>query len=96
MSDEPGASEPISARHLLYSLVGWALQSVFGLLAFASGLVAPPVGVAVIVTVWIVTAVVSVARWRRSPLIPLGMGVLVGILIIGILAFGDAVLGWTA
>ncbi|NND03559.1 MAG: hypothetical protein HKN91_12310 [Acidimicrobiia bacterium] len=91
----PAKSE-ISPRHLLYSLVGWGLQAMFGVLAFASGLVAPPAGVAVIVLVWILTAAYSVVRWKRTPLIPLGMGLLAGVLVVGIIAFGGAFLDWNA
>lgn len=90
------ATDQISPRHLLYSLVGWGLQAVFGVLAFASGLVAPPAGVAVIVGVWILTAGYSIARWKRTPMIPLGMGLLAGVLIVGIIAFGGAFLDWNA
>jgi hypothetical protein len=86
----------LTPRHVLYSLVGWGLQAVFGVLAFASGLVAPPGGVAVIIAVWAITALYSIARWRRTPLIPLGMGLLSGVLIVAIIAFGGAVLGWNA
>lgn len=86
----------LTPRHLLYSLVGWALQAAFGLLAFASGLVAPPGGVLLIVMIWLVTAVVSIAGWRRTPWVPLGMGLLAGVLIVGIIVFGGAVLGWNA
>ena len=93
--DEAPRSE-LTPRHLLYSLVGWGLQAVFGVLAFASGLVAPPAGVAVIVLVWILTAAYSIARWRRTPMIPLGMGLLAGALIVGIIAFGGAFLDWNA
>ena len=86
----------ISPRHLLYSLVGWGLQAVFGVLAFASGLVAPPGGVAVIIVVWAATAIYSLVGWRRTPWIPLGMGLLSGALVVAIIAFGGAVLGWNA
>ncbi|MCP3974106.1 MAG: hypothetical protein GY720_06395 [bacterium] len=86
----------ISPRHLLYSLVGWGLQAVFGFLALASGLVAPPAGVAVIVGVWAATAVYSIMNWRRTPWIPLGMGLLSGVSFVAIVAFGGAVLGWNA
>jgi len=96
MEDTPESASGISARHLLYSLVGWGLQAAFGLLAFASGLVAPPAGVAVIITVWILTAAYSIARWKRTPMIPLGMGLLAGVLIVAIIAFGGAFLDWNA
>ena len=93
---EPSTSRELTPRHVLYTLVGWGLQAVFGVLAFASGLVAPPGGVAVIVAVWAITAVYSIAGWRRTPWIPLGMGLLSGVLIVAIIAFGGAVLGWNA
>lgn len=96
METAPKESPQITPRHLLYSLVGWGLQAVFGVFAFASGLVAPPGGVAVIVAVWVLTAGYSIARWRRTPLIPLGMGLLAGVLIVGIIAFGGAFLDWNA
>jgi len=96
MEDSSPDKGQISPRHLLYSLVGWGLHGVFGVLAFASGLVAPPAGVAVIVTVWILTAAYSIARWKRTPMIPLGMGLLAGVLIVGIIAFGGAFLDWNA
>ncbi len=93
VTDAPGE---ISPRHLLYTLVGWGLQAVFGFLALASGLVAPTAGVAVIVAVWAVTAIYSVMNWRRTPWIPLGMGLLSGVSFVAIVAFGGAVLGWNA
>ena len=96
MEDAPEEAGQISPRHLLYSLVGWGLQAVFGVLAFSSGLVAPPAGVAVIVAVWILTAAYSIARWKRSAMVPLGMGLLAGVLIVGIIAFGGAFLDWNA
>lgn len=86
----------ISPRHLLYSLVGWGLQAVFGVMAFASGLIAPPWGVVVIITVWLATALYSIARWRRTAWIPLGMGLLCGLLIVAIISFGGAFLDWNA
>lgn len=95
MEGTTGTTE-LSSRHVLYTLVGWGLQAVFGVLAFASGLIAPLAGVAVIVAVWVITAAYSVWRWRRTPWIPLGMGVLAGLAIISIIAFGGAVLGWNA
>lgn len=93
---EPEPESGISPRHLLYSLVGWGLHAAFGVIAFASGLVAPPAGVAVIISVWAITAVYSVVNWRRTPWIPLGMGLLAGVMIVGIIAVGGAVLGWNA
>ena len=93
---QSSGSTELTPRHLLYSLVGWGLQAMFGVLAFASGLVAPPGGVAVIVAVWVVTAIYSIAGWRRSSWIPLRMGLLSGVLIVAIIAFGGAVLGWNA
>ena len=89
-------NQELTPRHLLYSLVGWGLQAAFGILAMASGLVAPPYGVAVIIAVWLATAIYSIMGWRRSPLIPLGMGLLAGVLIVAIIAFGGAVLDWNA
>jgi len=86
----------MTPRHLLYTLVGWGLQLVFGFLAFASGLVAPPAGVAVIIATWAATAIYSVMKWRQTPWIPLAMGVLAGALWVAIVSFGDAFLGWTA
>lgn len=93
---DPIERTEISPRHLLYTLVGWGLQLLFGVLAVASGLVAPPGGVAVIITVWGMTAVYSIAGWRRTPWIPLGMGMLSGVLVVAIISFGGAVLGWNA
>jgi hypothetical protein len=90
------ANRKITPRHLLYTLVGWGLQAAFGLLSLASGLVAPPAGVAVIITMWAATAIYSVMKWRQSPWIPLGMGVLAGVLWVTIVAFGGAFLGWNA
>ena len=93
---ERNEDRELTPRHLLYSLVGWGLQAAFGILAVASGLVAPPYGVMIIMAVWLATAVYSVLRWRRTPLIPLGMGLLAGVLIVSIIAFGGAVLDWNA
>jgi len=93
---DPPARPEVTPRHLLYTLVGWGLQAVFGFLSFASGLVAPPAGVAVIIAAWAATAIYSVMRWRQTPWIPLAMGLLAGTLWVAIVSLGGAFLDWNA
>jgi len=86
----------ISPRHLLYTLVGWALQAVFGVLALASGLVAPPPAAALIIGIWVASAAYSMMRWRRSMWIPLGMSLIAVTAFLVIVGLGGIFFGWSA
>jgi hypothetical protein len=86
----------LSVVHIVLSLVGWGVQVLFGLFALVSGLVAPPVGVAVIFALWLVTAVLSLVYWKRAPWVALACGLGAAGLIITTLMIGDVVFGWTA
>ena len=90
------AAGQLSATHVLFALIGLALHLTMGVFVAASGLVAPPWGVAVLAAVWIATAVLSLRRWRRQMFMPLLMAAAVALAWIGLVAFGGAVLGWQA
>jgi len=91
-----GTRQRLSATHVLLSLFGWGIQALFGLVAFASGLIAPPVGVAIIIFLWCATAVVSLTLWRRAPWVALACGLGAAALILATITIGDLVFGWTA
>lgn len=80
---------------IIGAVFGVLLQLVVGAFYLASGLVAPPWGVALLWTVWVMLSVLM-WRWRKQPfrvlLIPFGAAAFWW----GFLTFGDLVLGWTA
>lgn len=86
--------DELSPRHLLYALVGAALQLVMGVFVLASGLVAPPWAVALLVAVWLLGVVSSLRSWRDKMFSPLLWGVVVGVVWVGVVSVGGAVLGW--
>jgi hypothetical protein len=90
------AEPELTPRHLLYALVGAALLLVMGVFVIASGLIVPPWGTAVLVGVWLGAVIMALRSWRRKMFAPVKWGVLVGVFWIAFVAFGDAVLGWTA
>jgi hypothetical protein len=89
-------ADELTPRHVLYALVGGGLLLVMGVLVFSSGLVAPPWATVVLVAAWAMCVVMAVRSWRRYMFAPIGWGVAIGVLWIALLAFGDAVLGWSA
>lgn len=95
-TQERGPKQRLSATHILLSLIGWGVQALFGLVAFTSGLIAPPVGVAIIILFWCATAVISLTQWRRAPWVALACGLGAAALILTTVTIGDLVFGWTA
>lgn len=80
--------------------IGWvaiALHVLVGLFPYlASGLVAPPAGLAVLALIWI-ALFVAVWRWRPRPAALLLLVPVAAVALwFAVLSFGDAVLGWTA
>jgi hypothetical protein len=86
----------LTPTHLLFALIGLALHLVMGVFVVASGLVAPPWGVAVLVAVWLAAAAWAGIRWRRSMFAPLTAAVGTAAFWILFVGAGDAFLGWTA
>lgn len=73
---------------VLHAVVGWFTLTL--------GLVAPMWAVALLLLVWAGVAVIG-WRWRsRRPIATMLAPFAVAALDIGVVAFGDAVLGWTA
>lgn len=93
---EQRSSVELTPRHALYALVGAALLLVMGVLVIASGLVAPPWAVGVLVALWLVGLVDSLRRWRTGMYVPLLWGVGIGLAWVALISLGGAVLGWTA
>ncbi len=60
------------------------------------GLVAPPLGVALLLVIWATLAVAAIVLLRRRPLLVPAIPALIIALTIAFLIFGDLVLGWTA
>lgn len=94
-TDTPSAA-PRSGRRAPQWLA-LALHLVVGVFPYAaSGLLAPPVGLAVLAVVWIACLV---ALWRWRPANPwLALLVPAGAVAVwfAVMAFGDYLLGWTA
>lgn len=90
------AADELTPVHVLFVLIGAALHLVVGFFVAASGLVAPPWGVAILVVVWVIGAVVALRRWRSSMFVPLIVACATAVFWIGLVAFGGAVLGWNA
>jgi hypothetical protein len=78
------------------SFIGIAGMACTGFLNFASGLVAPPWGVVVLCTVWLMMLVLSIKWFMTHPLRVLVMPVISLAIWFGLITFGDIVLGWTA
>jgi len=92
----PSTKQRLSGTHVLLALIGWGLQMLFGVVAFASGLVAPPIGVAIIISLWAATALISLLYWRRASWVALACGLSAAMLILATVIVGDLVYGWTA
>lgn len=86
----------VSGRHRALAIAGVLLMLAAGFLVFASLLVAPPWGVAVLWVAWISTAVWAIRTWRRQAFRVLVAGAFVTVFWVGFVLFGDVVLGWTA
>lgn len=89
-------SHELSPRHLLYLLVGSALIAVMGVLVFASGLIVPPWGVAVLAAAWIAAVVAALRTWRSRMFGPLLAGVAIATFWVVFVLAGEALFGWTA
>ena len=87
-------------RSIARGPVGWVavgLHVLVGVFPYlASGLAAPPAGLAVLAVIWIGLFVV-IWRWRPRPAaLVLTVPVAAVALWFAVMSFGDAVLGWTA
>jgi hypothetical protein len=90
--DQPAPE--LSPRHLLYALVGAGLLVAVGVLAIGSGLVAPLWAMLLLIGLWLVAVVVSVATWRRKPWVPMLAAIGVAGVVIGVISVGQAVWDW--
>lgn len=81
---------------ILFGLIGLALHLTLGFLVIVSGLVAPLWAVWAMGAAWLGAAIYGAVTWRgsikKALLIPIGSWSVY----VGVLLFGDAVLGWTA
>lgn len=77
-------------------VVAAVLQLGVGFITLTSGLVAPLWATLVLVAVWVVGVTVLIRLARTRPLLTPLVPVANGAVWVGMLAFGDAVLGWTA
>lgn len=77
-------------------LVGIAAHLVVGYFYLASGLVVPPVWVAVFIIIWMALLVVAIVLLRRHPLWVLLIPVIALAVLIGGVTLGGALLGWQA
>ena len=80
---------------MIWFVLAAILQTAVGFMYLASGLMAPLYGVAFLWALWIAATVLLVRFRRRGPIL-LVVPVVVGALWVGIMTFGDTVLGWTA
>lgn len=98
--EHPTTPAPAHPRPSLLGIAAVAVAAILqlgvGFITLTSGLVAPLWAILVLAAVWVlaVTVLVRLARTRPlfTPLVPLGNAAVW----VGLLAFGDAVLGWTA
>ncbi len=88
--------ESLSPAAIIFAIVGGGIHLVMGFFVVFSGLLAPPWGVAVLVTVWVGLTLWGVRRWRSGPSITMGLPLLMVAFWFAFLTFGDLVLGWTA
>ncbi len=93
---QPHLADERSGARTAIEWIAIGLHVVVALPYAFSGLLAPPAGVAVLGVIWLVLFV-ALWRWRPRPawralLIPVAAVALW----LAVLAFGDALLGWTA
>lgn len=82
---------------LMMRIVAIAAYIVIGIVPYAgSGLVAPPVGVVVLWTMWLAGWFLLVRALRRSPKWAWAVSLLALGVWVAVVAFGGAVFGWTA
>ena len=86
----------LSPAAIIFAVVGGGIHLVMGFFVAASGLLAPPWGVAVLVTVWLALTVWGLRKWRNGPSITMGLPLLMVAFWFVFLTFGDLALGWTA
>lgn len=71
-------------------------HAVVGFFAFTSGLIAPFWAVIVFILLWTAASVWLVSSVRRQWWVAVAAPIATALLMAGVIAFGDAVLGWTA
>ena len=89
-------ARPRPAKASPWPFVGMAGMACAFFLYAASGLVAPPWGVAVLLLVWLALFVLAVRWWTPHPRRLLLLPVVAVALWFGLLTAGDVFLGWTA
>ena len=88
---KPGGRGPVVAWW-----AGLAAHLVIGIWYAASGLVAPPWAVAVLLAIWVVVLVVGLQLRTRRPWWMLAVPVLDVIIWVAVISAGETFLGWTA
>lgn len=91
-TEAPGYS-PIA---ILFGLIGLALHLTLGFLVIVSGLVAPIWAVLAMGVAWLIAFGYGVIYWRGSIKKALLIPIASWTVYVGVLTFGDTVLGWTA
>ncbi len=86
----------LSSAHRLFALIGAGLHLAVGFLVFASPLVAPPWGVAVLWVAWLTGVVAGLRVWRRWIFGALLTGAATAVFWVLFILFGDVALGWSA
>ena len=81
---------------IVFGLAGLALHLVLGFLVLVSGLVAPPWAVGVMAVGWLVALLYGLRAWQGRISIAVGVPVASWLAWVGLIVFGDVVLGWTA
>ncbi|NNF64820.1 MAG: hypothetical protein HKN07_11275 [Acidimicrobiia bacterium] len=81
---------------ILFGLIGLALHLTLGFLVIVSGLVAPLWAVGMMGAAWLAAFVYGAINWRGSIKKALLIPIASWAVYVGVLTFGDAVLGWTA
>lgn len=78
------------------SVAGLAMMLVLLPFFLASGLMAPPWGVALLIAVWLGLFVLGVRSYRSRPVLVLLLPVVAAGIWVAVMAGGEATLGWTA
>jgi hypothetical protein len=96
-TSEPGTTRPTSERGAIIAWwVGFAAHLVIGIWYAASGLVAPPWAVAVLLAIWVLVLIVGLRLRTRRPWLMLAAPVLDVVIWVAAISAGESFLGWTA
>jgi hypothetical protein len=101
VTHQPPARRPVRGQPVRPEVSPWPFVGMAGMAATffpyaASGLVAPPYGVVVLMVIWAALLVVACRWWSRHPrLVPVVPVVAIAVLFAAVW-FGGAVLDWSA